>query len=206
MKAPVAHAGDFKPAPSGAHQAILIGLLDLGTQESTYEGKTTHRRKVRLVFELHSEEAVTDDGKPMVVGREFTLSSHEKSTLRNFIEGWRGKDFSDEEAEQFDYQTMLGKPCLLNITHSTSPAGKVYANVVSAMRVPKGFAVAEQVNPSTYLYLGTETSNYAEYDPEVFNGLAQWLKEKIWKSPEYQAAVQRKVAVTSEDEDQEIPY
>lgn len=187
MKAPISAGADFKPAPSGAHPAILIQLVDLGTQESVHNGETKQLRKLRMVFELHSDEAVTDDNKPMIVGRDFTLSSHEKANLRKFIEGWRGQAFTEEEAAEFDYEVMLDKPCILNITHDKAQNGKVYANINSAMKLMKGMTPPERVNPLVYFYMGTEESQYAEYRPDVFNAFPQWLKDKIWKSPEYKA-------------------
>jgi len=36
MKAPVSTGGDFTPAPSGAHPAVLIQLIDLGTADAGY--------------------------------------------------------------------------------------------------------------------------------------------------------------------------
>jgi hypothetical protein len=205
MKAPVSSGGDFSPAPSGTHPAVLVQLIDLGTQEGEYEGKVTHRRKIRMVFELHSLEAQTDDGKPMVVGRDFTLSSHENAGLRKFIEGWRGKAFSDDEASDFDYKVMLGKPCILNITHDKAPSGKVYANVNTASRLMTGMTAPAQVNPSVYFYLG-------EYDAAVFDGLPQWLKDKIGKSPEFKEVTGQldhpatKATAVAKVEDQEPPF
>lgn len=186
MKAPVGNNTDFQPAPSGAHPAILTQLVDLGTHEAEFNGKTKQLRKVRMVFELHGEDTLADDGKPMVVGRTFTLSNYESAALRGFIEGWRGRAFTEQEAMEFDYKVMLGQPCILNITHNKSHDGKrTYANIDSAMRLMKGMAAPVQVNPSLYFYMGTDESGFAEYEPEVLHQLPEWLKEIIWKSPEY---------------------
>jgi hypothetical protein len=47
-----------------------------------------------------------------VISKEFTLSMHEKSTLRQFLESWRGKAFTEKEALSFDVTALIGKPCL----------------------------------------------------------------------------------------------
>lgn len=218
MKAPVGNNSDFQIAPSGAHPAILTQLIDLGTQEGEYQGKTTHLRKIRMVFELHSDEAKTDDGKPMVAGRNFTLSNYESAALRGFIEGWRGRAFTEQEAIDFDYKVMLGQPCILNITHKRSHDGtKTYANIDSAMRLMNGMAAPAQVNPSLYFYMGTDESGFAEYEPEVLHQLPEWLKGIIWKSPEYlkasgqmdaqpQAARQASPAPADAPFDDDIPF
>ena len=36
----------------------------------------------------------------LVVGQDFTLSMHKKANFRKFLEGWRGKEFQNDE--EFD--------------------------------------------------------------------------------------------------------
>jgi hypothetical protein len=44
-------AGDFQPLAAGTHTAICYRVIDLGTQASTYQGKTTQKHKVMLSWE-----------------------------------------------------------------------------------------------------------------------------------------------------------
>jgi hypothetical protein len=65
----------------------------------------------------------------MAIGSKFTLSLHEKASLRKILQSWRGKAFTPEELKKFDVTTILGKPCLITVTHEPKDGGGVYANV-----------------------------------------------------------------------------
>jgi hypothetical protein len=100
----------FKPVPSGMHLARCYRVIDFGTQTSTYQGKTNHLHKVLVGFEVHGEDADgkpirTDDGKPMIIAKQYTLSLNEKANLRADLASWRGRDFTPEEIRGFDLRT-----------------------------------------------------------------------------------------------------
>ena len=44
--------GDFTLVPAGNHEAVIVGIIDLGIHTETYEEKTHDVRKVQLVWEL----------------------------------------------------------------------------------------------------------------------------------------------------------
>ena len=116
----VAKAGETKErklVSQGMHSAVCIWVVDMGMQETNYGDK----HKIYIQFEV--DETINIDGKdkPMVIGNKYTLSLHEKSNLRKVLEGWRGKAFTPEEEAGFDIKYLLGKPCLLNITHNGRP-------------------------------------------------------------------------------------
>jgi len=76
---------------AGATVGVLFSLVDLGTQEVTWDGETKWTPKLRLAFELPEqviEGEVTENGKttkvtkPMVVSIELTRSLGERATLR----------------------------------------------------------------------------------------------------------------------------
>ena len=50
MKIPKAQSSDFQIAPAGNHIAVLYGILDLGTQESTYQGKTESKHMLAFLW------------------------------------------------------------------------------------------------------------------------------------------------------------
>ncbi|MDN3273369.1 hypothetical protein QWJ07_03880 [Frankia sp. RB7] len=214
MKAPVQQS-NFKPVPSGAHTAILFQLIDLGTQEGEYNGEVKHQRKVRLGFEIHSDDAVTDDGKPMVIGRTFTLSMYDTAKLRQFIEGWRGTAFDDDAASAFDFKAMLGKACILNVTHNKASNGKTYANIDSAIRLMKGMAEPVPVNAPVYFYMGDDETGHS-IDEAIYTALPDWMRESIDKSPEYRRAIglpdpepkstQKSAETADKPFDDEIPF
>ena len=170
-------SADFEIAPAGNHVAICTGVIDLGLQPgSAMYPKPKHQVYIR--FELPDETITyTKDGKeqsgPMSIGRTFTASMNEKANLRQFIEGWFGKKFpSDEAAEDFDFAKLLGKRCLLNVTH-TEKGEKTYANIGAATPLPKSMpSEQKQHNPSLFFSL-------SEPDPKAFSTLPEWLQKKI---------------------------
>jgi len=84
MKMPDAKGGDFELAPAGAQLAICIRLIDLGTQQTEFKGERKLQRKIMIGWELPFEK--TKKGEPFIHYKRYTLSSHEKSTLRKHLE------------------------------------------------------------------------------------------------------------------------
>jgi hypothetical protein len=136
------------------------------------------KRQVYIRFELPTERIkYTKDGidmeGPMSIGRSLTASMSEKANLRKLIESWFGKKFpSDDAAADFDLGLLLGKKCLLNVTH-TEKGGKSYANIANATPIPKGM-VADQKQHNASLYFSLD-----EPDQKVFAALPEWLQKKI---------------------------
>ena len=140
---------DFKPVDAGTYVARCYSMVHIGTVEQEYMGEKKDMNKVRITWELPTELYKTEeDEKPFSVSKEFTLSMHEKANLRKFLEGWRGKGFSEDEAKKFDITKLLGVPCMISIIHKTSKQGKVYAEITSASALPKGLECPPQINPN----------------------------------------------------------
>ena len=126
--------GNFIPCPPGQHSAVCVDIVDMGLLEVKF-GKEAPKsqHKIRIVWQV---EEVMADNRPFIVQRRYTLSLHEKATLRKDLESWRGKQFTAEELEGFDLEVLLGIPCLLNVIQEKKD-GSTYANVASIMRLPK---------------------------------------------------------------------
>lgn len=167
----------FETAPAGNHVAICNGVVDLGVQPG--RGKYPDPKpQVYLRFELPTERVSYEkDGKtiegPMSIGRDFSAFMSEKANLRKFVESWFGKKFpTDDAAGNFDFSTLLGRKCLLNVTH-TEKGDKVYANISNATPIPKGMtADYPQHNKSVFFDLATP-------DEKAFETLPQWLQKRI---------------------------
>lgn len=104
---------------------------------------------------------------------------HENATLRRDLESWRGKAFTEEQAESFDITTLLGIPCMLNVVHKTAKSGNEYALIFSISRMPKKIECAPQINASFEF-------NFQEHF-DKFESLPDWLQDKIKLSDEYKA-------------------
>ena len=167
--------GDFKPIPEGQYAAICDMMVDLGLQDG---GSYGPKHKVYIRFQVPEQrvEYVDKDGneqnKPAVIGVQFTVSLSDKSNLKPFLEGWRGKKFTAEEVREFDITNIAGKPAFLNVVHDEgvgSNAGKTFANIASIMPIPKGVPVPK---------LEGEVIVHDD-DNDRYNDLPEWLQKKI---------------------------
>ena len=167
--------------PAGTYVARCYQMIHIGTVEEVILGEKKVMNKVRLTFELPHELRVfkEENGEqPMVLSREFTLSLHEKSGLRNFLKNWRGKDFSDQEASSFDVSKLIGVPCMLNVIHKDSKKGITYAEIGNVSPLMKGMTCPAQINPSQEL-------SYDSFNWDLFNTLPDFIKDKIRSSLEF---------------------
>lgn len=190
----------FEPIPSGSYAARCYSMVHMGTIEENIIGTLKKLNKVRITWELPTELKVfkEENGEqPLVISKEFTLSLHEKSTLRGFLKNWRGKDFTDEEAKSFDIEKLISAPCMLNITHKTKKDGSgVYAEIGSISTMPKGLLCPEQINQS-FIF------TYENFDEAKFNKLPDFMKNKMVTSNEYKQAISHGQHIESNDEEQD---
>ena len=108
---------------------------------------------------------------PKAISKEFTLSMHEKSTLRRFwLHG--GQGVLEEEASAFDITKLLGfLVCfLLFHTRKTRPS-KVYDKIASISTVMKGMTPPPQINPNFEF-------TFDPFDQAKFDSLPDFLKDK----------------------------
>lgn len=179
--------GNFEkqdPIPQGNHLGILYSIVEVGTVDEEYQGEAKKAFKVSMTWELPGITGIyTKDGVdqelPRVISKSYTLSAHEKAGLRKMIQSWRGKNFTDDEAADFDIAVLLGKPCLVQVIHTTK-GDNVYANIAAITGVPKGMPIFEQVNPTRYL-------SYDNFSWELFNALPKFLRELMESTPEFKA-------------------
>ena len=175
---PKNEGSSFTPPPAGTHIAICYRIIDCGTQEVVWQGNTKHQYKVLITWELPEE--LMEDGRPFTIGQMYTLSSHEKALLRQHLESWRGKAFTEEEFGTFDLTKLLGVPCLLGIVHNHKD-GNTYANISSISKLHKGMQAPSPINPQIHFSLDKP-------DWDVFESLSEGLQNKIKQSPEYAKA------------------
>jgi hypothetical protein len=166
--------------PAGTHVARCYQIIHIGTVPDTFQGEDRLVDKVRLVFELPLETADFGKGEqPFSIGRDFTLSMHEKSGLRAFVQSWLGKAMSDSEASKFDIGTLLGKEAMVSVMHRTANTGRTYADLKGASPLAKGMTCPPQVNSAFLL----------DYDSEDFDlrfkMLPEWLQNKVSSSAEF---------------------
>jgi hypothetical protein len=176
---------DFKLPPAGSFLAKLYRIIDIGTQTTEWMGKKKMQRKIITMFELHGEDndgqpLQTADGKPLIVSKRYTLSLDEKATLRKDLEAWRGKAFTQEELDGFNLEVLLGKCCMVSITHSTYD-GKEYANIAGISQIPAALKkLGEPVGVNEPMIFTLDP-----FDQDKFNKLSEGMQGVIKKSAEY---------------------
>lgn len=170
---------DFESCPGGNHVAVMVGLIDLGTQPDEFPGKETRMvQKVFLVWEVPGEKK--KDGSSHFVGRTYPCLFSPKAGLRKMVEKWRGKEFTDDE--QFDLDKLLGKCCLLDLVEKESQKGNTYTKINGVAGLPKGTpSVKPSVAPIAWA-IGDGPIPSASWIPYVHG---QPLKSVIEASPEW---------------------
>lgn len=173
--------GDFTPPPAGVWSAICHRFIDLGTQQSNYNGETKQQHKVLLSWEITDTDTRMEDGQPFTISQRYTWSMSEKANLRKTLESWRGQPFveTDFGPGGFDVKNLIGAPCMLSIMQ-VQKDGKTYANINSVTRLPKQMSPGELVNDTVYFSLD-------DFDPDVLGKLSDTLQNTIKSSPEYRA-------------------
>jgi len=179
---------EFKIAPAGLHMARLYSIIDLGHQSVEWAGESKIMHKVVFTWELHGDDDVglplkTDDGKPLIVSKRYTVSLGDQARLRQDLEAWGNKKMTAEDRKNFDLKGLLGRFCMVNITHSED--GK-YANISGISPVPSALRAVqpEGVNPLLHLWL-------AEFDQAKYDALPKYYREKITESSEWRGQKQR---------------
>jgi hypothetical protein len=161
-------------APAGTHPAVLIALIDLGIQRREYAGKVTWDQLLYLVWEL-TDEKIPDKADNFVMGLACKFSFGSKATLRGIIEKWRGKALND--GDEFDVEILLGKPCLVTVTHGASEKS-TYAKVETVTAVPKGMKVPPATNKPFIFEIGGREPVLPDWLPWIFGRpVKDWIAD-----------------------------
>jgi len=199
--------GNFQPTPAGNHVAICYRFIDLGTQLIEWQGVKKTQRKVLISWELPNELMTEGEkaGEPFSIGKRYTWSMHEKANLRNDLESWRGKKFTDDDfagPTRFNVKNIVGKPCMLSVVHDAKD-GTTYSNITNVAAMPKGMPMPKAVNKPVYFSLMPEF-----FDNSVLEGISEKLQETIKNSPEYKEIIDgvKPRLVDRDFDDSEIPF
>lgn len=193
----------FTPMQAGAYAARCYSMIQIGTVTETILGEDKTLHKVRLSFEYPTELKVfkEENGEqPYVISKEFTLSMHEKASLRKFLESWRGKSFTEDQAKKFDITALLGIQCMINVIHKVAKNGNTYAEIASISPLPKGMMCPEPINKQLVL-------SYDSFDTNIFDSLPDYIKDKMRASKEFKALSNpNHIDTPSEDDSDNLPF
>lgn len=158
-------APNVKP---GTHVALLCAIVDLGIQKGSAKYPEP-KHKVFLRWEFPSVQIEWQDDKgnkktgPAREGRFLAASMHEKSTLRKVVAGMRGAPFAtDAEASAFDVFSLLGKACMVPVTHKVV-GDRTYVELGNPVPMPDGLTPAAGLSepPIAYDTSAHDASSFA---------------------------------------------
>jgi hypothetical protein len=170
-------------------------VIDLGTQHNKTYDKDQH--KVCLIWELPDVDPIEVEGKmlPKVTSRIYTNSLGSKAILRQHLESWRGKAFTQEELEGFDLGKLVGANCQLQIIHETK-GEDTYANISTIVNVPKGHKAVQAVNPTVIYDIG---------DPVPDDTVPDWICKLIREAKEWEQGDVASDAMAQDEADGQHP-
>jgi len=179
--------GNFKRVPAGVHIGRCYSLIDLGTQLTSGQYGEKLQHKIRIGWELFGEDenggplVIDVDGKsmPLTISKSYTVSLHEKASLRKDLAAWRGKDFTEEEAKSFDVSKLIGAYGMVNVTTSETN-GKTYSNVAGLTPLPAALKNAKPAPVHDNI-----TFDLDKPDMALFASFHEKLQEAIKRSPEW---------------------
>lgn len=212
-------AQDFPITPEGIHQGICVGIYDLGEQYSEWYKKTSH--KCVLVWELPKLRIeITKDGEtkdlPRHISKRFTLSLGKRANLTKMLVAWRGKAFTEEEAEAFDLANVLGANCQVQVIHDE----RGYANIENVIAVGDLKKLKPETAPVFFSFEDVEEGTQMDDSFPFPDGMPKWVKETIQKSETWKRNGEEAIADqegvvagelinpknVTEDEDDDLPF
>lgn len=117
----------FTPAPEGLFLGVCCDVVDLGQKDMGFGPK----HMVEIWWQL--DERNPENGRRFTVKKLYSLSLHEKATLRKDLELWRGRKFTREELDGFDLEKLIGVTCQVQTIHKVSDDGKTFCNVAAVI-------------------------------------------------------------------------
>jgi hypothetical protein len=159
----------FEKAPPGNHPAVLVAIVDMGTQSQEYAGQQKWQRRAYFVWELVTEKMSGTKDRNHLIAIDLTVSLNEKAKLRKWIEARAGKAMP--EGTDYDILKELGKPCLLTVVEKESNGNK-YPKIEGVTAVPKGVKVDPPQNQPFSWSLD-------DYEKEGTVEIPDWV-ESLW--------------------------
>ena len=170
--------------PEDEYVARIVSIIDFGTQKTTWQNAEKLQEQVKVQFELveYSREWTNKEGETIegnaMLSKTYTQTMSSNGNFIKLAKAAMGRKLTTEEEEAFDPDVLLGLPVLLEVGEGESDNGK-YNKIEGVFRAPKDEEIPEAENPIFSFWLDEDS------DWEVFEGLHDWLKDIIRKSPEY---------------------
>ncbi len=150
----------FAPHPEGAFAFRCVDVVNYGPVVTDWQGQVKIQPKVGLFFQSGQKN---EQGQLYTVAMEFTLSMWEKANLRKFLEMWRGRSYTTEQAEAgIEIHKLEGHSGYGTVEWKRSQKGRDYAVMVGMMPLPQGFAAPEVPKYERPDYVTKRKQEYAD--------------------------------------------
>ena len=151
---------EFEPHPEGRAEGEVYEVEDRPEMETQWG------LKHKVCVKIESTTAVRSDGSPALIFLWWNVSGHPRSTMYKQRTLIKGSKLTDEEAENFDTQSLVGKKLGYQVLHNAASDGRIFANVVSLWPIEALPAPAAQGsdNTGTLLELIGKAVAEGEYD------------------------------------------
>ena len=175
--------------PAGQHIAKCYSVIDLGTQQGTYQGAPTEKHEISISFEFPAHKAVYKEEKGeqvMAIHNTYTFGMSTKAHFRNMLDSWIGKPITEMTEERM--QKMVGKAAMIQVVHNLSKRNQLtYDNIATKGQAVYPFAQGTPVPnyvPNKPIYFSLANPNW-----NVFDSLPQFTQEKIQKCKEWMQVI-----------------
>ena len=139
MKLSEKKRGNFTPCPEFTGRGVCVDVTPPEMKDTEYGPK----EKFRLVYDIDLMDQSANPPRPHCVWSEpFTTSLNEKAKLRKFIRTWFGRDLTAQELEEFDTETLIGRPAFIVVQHTQGKDNEIYANIVTCVPHKQGEPLA----------------------------------------------------------------
>lgn len=159
--APSESDGKYLPHPEGQHVMACVDVIDLGEELSDWQGVLKIQPKIALVFASGKRNPETDE--PLLVAAEFTNSMFTKANLRQFLEMWRGRSYTDEQAEAgVPLHKLVGHGGIVSVEHKLSRNNRTYAKIRGITPLMEGMTAPAVPSYERPAFWETKKAEYAE--------------------------------------------
>lgn len=178
FKVGVGEGFESDPVSPGVHDAVVAEVVDLGRRHSRFrDGEVIHQG----VFVLQVDENRTG-GKftgPKEIWQFFNAKAGigDKTNLKRFLEGWRGKPFTADELakikrEQMDLEEQcVGKALQVVVTHKVTGSGDTRAKIEASLPPNKDTSMRLKVRDYTPLSEREDFDLDATFGRPAMNGV-----------------------------------
>ena len=178
---------DLEIPEEGVHQALCIGIVDLGTHSESFQGgPPKDKRKIMLIHEFPEiKQLVYEDDtekRTYIKYDEMSFSLY-KSKFLKVITALNNGKYTDEEMKEIDLFDFIGNRLILGIVHTNKTKdGKpvTYANIESYSRVGKR-PPPENFESDGNRYMFAIDEDGENFTTDNFSELPEFIKDKINK-------------------------